>query len=424
MRKMFNQYKKILVLAVGGGNDSVSTLLLQLQLHKKFNYSPNSIDIVAVLPDCLEYQNLDTTDHPLINRINDHSTRSVGDKVMDAFPERILSQNKNIFPCLKINEIYGISMRNGSIGIHHALYYLLKNNEYDLVLAIDVGGDFIADFDNIDVLSPMMDGYMLYALKMIQQDIKHEKWNIDIIFSVFGLGTDGESTPLMLKSALNKLTDLKEYTFDHDDIKPFIDFYRNVVEKNRYSRTTDYTLLEITGEGHTNPSIFRGRFHTKTEPNKKDTVYYGTFEHYQNESFYGRFYLFKEINHVKNRYSFECSNGIEWFLRVQKESTKINHELNGQAYFDIGSVLNHKEYKNMSLFFGTPSNKFNHEQQMAILNDISHSVLNHVYDFAMIYTSFAHLVDNNLIVQKINDDLTLISHTQTDLCEYLIRLLK
>ena len=59
---MFNQYKKILVLAVGGGNDSVSTLLLQLQLNKKFNYSPDSIDIVAVLPDCLEYQNLDTTD--------------------------------------------------------------------------------------------------------------------------------------------------------------------------------------------------------------------------------------------------------------------------------------------------------------------------------------------------------------------------
>jgi hypothetical protein len=46
----------VLVLAVGGGNDSVSTLLLQKQLQESFGYSPEKISIVAVLPDCLDYQ--------------------------------------------------------------------------------------------------------------------------------------------------------------------------------------------------------------------------------------------------------------------------------------------------------------------------------------------------------------------------------
>ena len=44
------EYKKVLVLAVGGGNDSVSTVLLQLELNKQFHYKPEHIDIVAVLP--------------------------------------------------------------------------------------------------------------------------------------------------------------------------------------------------------------------------------------------------------------------------------------------------------------------------------------------------------------------------------------
>ena len=92
----FNKYKKVLVLAVGGGNDSVSTLLLQLQLNKKFGYSPDTIDIVAVLPDCLDYQNLTPTSHCLIGIINESTTRSVQGYVMNAFPERILAQNKNI----------------------------------------------------------------------------------------------------------------------------------------------------------------------------------------------------------------------------------------------------------------------------------------------------------------------------------------
>ena len=356
---MFSQYKKVLVLAVGGGNDSVSTLLLQLQLNKKFNYHPEKIDIVAVLPDCLDYHQLTPTSHSLVDVINENTSRSVQGYVMNAFPERILSQHKQIFSELHVDNIFGISMKNGSVGVSNALKFLVSQKNYDLILAIDVGGDFVAHKDNLDVLSPMMDGYMLYALKELQSFIKKENISTKIIFSIFGLGTDGESTPEMLHKALALLPGVKEYSFDKNDISPFITFYRDIVEKNRYSRTTDYTLLEITDTGHENPSNFRGRFHVKIHPTEKSQVYYGVFSHYQSEEFFGKFYLFENIDLVNNLYSKKCHNGIEWFTQVQTQKNKINHELNGQSYNNIGLIFNNKSLNNKSLFFGTPSRKFN-----------------------------------------------------------------
>lgn len=412
---MFSQYKKVLVLAVGGGNDSVSTLLLQLQLNKKFNYHPEKIDIVAVLPDCLDYHQLTPTSHSLVDVINENTSRSVQGYVMNAFPERILSQHKQIFSELPVDNIFGISMKNGSVGVSNALKFLVSQKNYDLILAIDVGGDFVAHKDNLDVLSPMMDGYMLYALKELQSFIKKENISTKIIFSIFGLGTDGESTPEMLHKALALLPGVKEYSFDKNDISPFITFYRDIVEKNRYSRTTDYTLLEITDTGHENPSNFRGRFHVKIHPTEKSQVYYGVFSHYQSEEFFGKFYLFENIDLVNNLYSKKCHNGIEWFIQVQTQKNKINHELNGQSYNNIGLIFNNKSLNNKSLFFGTPSRKFNENQQIDIAKDISKSILYGIYNYAIIYKDYKHLMDNHLYVEDINDDLTLVCSTLNDL---------
>lgn len=411
----FDFYKNVLVLAVGGGNDSVSTLLLQLQLNKKFGYSPEHIDIVAVLPDCLDYHNLTPTEHPLIDIININTSRSVQGYIMNAFPERILSQNKNIFPELPVDTIYGFSMKNGSVGISQALQHLVTKKHYDLILAIDVGGDFVAHKDNIEVLSPMMDGYMLYALKKLQDFLQQENIQTKMIFSIFGLGTDGESTPEMLHKALSLLPGVKEYAFDTNDITPFIDFYRDIVEKNRYSRTTDYTLLEITGQGHENPSSFRGRFHVKIHPTEKSHVYYGSFSHYQSEEFFGKFYLFENIEKVTNLYSQKANNGIQWFLNVQSQETKINHELNGQSYQDIGKILSKNSLNGKSLFFGTPSRKFNNQQQIEIAKDISKSILYGIYDFAIIYREHQDYMDSHLFVIPLNKDLTLVSSTLENL---------
>ena len=237
---------------------------------------------------------------------------------------------------------------------------------------------------------------------------------IDMIFSIFGLGTDGESTPDMLTKALSLLPDVEEYSFNKEDIAPFVSFYRSVVEKNRYSRTTDYTLLEITEVGHDNPSNFRGRFHVKTHPTEKSNVYYGVFSHYQNPDYFGKFYLFKNIEYVTNLYSNKAANGLEWFMNVQTESNKINHELNGQSYSNLGETLDNALLNNKSLFFGTPSRKFNPEQQVEIAKDISKSVLYGIYTYAIIYQSYKDLMDSHLYVENINSDLAIVSSTLED----------
>jgi hypothetical protein len=401
-------YKKVLVLAVGGGNDSVSTLLLQLQLNKTFGYNPEQIDIVAVLPDCLEYDNIINTNHSLVSIITKVSIRSIDNKIINAFPERILSQNKNIFPTLNINNIYGLSMIDGSFGILSALKYLLLSEEYDLVLSIDVGGDFIADKDNLEVLSPMMDGFMLYALKKLKSYIQKEKIKTEMLFSIFGLGTDGESTPKMLKKAMSLIPDIKEYSFNQEDVNSFITFYRDIVEPNRYSRTTDYTILEISNQKKDNPSKFRGRFHTKTDKDIKSKVYYGNFNHFQDESYFGKYYLFRDINNINNIYSKGVNSGLSWFINVQKQDSKINHELNGQSYSNIGKILNDSEFDEYSLLFATPSRKFNDDLQKEIVKDVSLSILNEVYDFALIYNEYESILNEKVIKLSLNKDLSII----------------
>lgn len=369
--------KNILVLAVGGGNDSVSTLLLQQQLHVEHGYCPENIHIVAVLPDCLDYHDLLPSPHPLVGIIQPTTTRSVQGKEMKAFPERILSTYKNELS-LPLSIIYGISMREGSKGVARGLQYLLDTGNYDMVLAIDVGGDFIAHQNNIEVLSPMMDGYMLSALRIINT-------SVPFIYCVFGLGTDGESTVLMLNEALS-LIDYYEGRFDAQALEPFIHFYRQKVEPNRYSRTADFTIREIQGVEHDNPALFRGRFHIKGEHEGKP--YYGEFLHFQDPHFFGKYYLFDDISHVHNRYSIACENGIEWFCTVQEKNTKINHELNGQAYMDIGAILRVGALSNKSLFFGTPSHKFNETQQVQISQDVFQAIKKGTYDLALVYSDY------------------------------------
>ena len=404
------EYKKVLVLAVGGGNDSVSTVLLQLELNKQFHYKPEHIDIVAVLPDCLEYYNLLKTKHNLISKIKENSKRFVGNKEINSFPERVLFNNKNLFKELNIKNIFGLSMEKGSVGILESLKYLLKE-DYDLILSIDVGGDFIAHKDNTEVLSPMMDGYMLYALKSLKSYIEEFNKKTDMLFSVFGLGTDGESTPEMLDKALDLLPNVKSYKFNKKNISKFIDFYYGIVEKDRYSRTTDFTIKEILEEPHENPTLFRGRFHTKPNKNKKSKIYYGNFNHFQDKKFFGRYYLFEDISLINNNYSHKSRNGLEWFLKVQNQKTKINHELNGQTY-NLEKIINSKNFDKETLFFGTPSRKFNKEQQIEIIKDINNMLINKIVDYAIVYKEYSEYLSNNIRKVELKNNLMLISKNE------------
>lgn len=400
---ILSKAKNPLVIAVGGGNDSVSTLLIQKQLQKTFGYNPDKITIVAMLPDCLEYVNTEETSNPLVTIITENTQRYVQGKLMNAFPERILSQNKNAINSLNVIQVYGLLMSKGSIGVASSLQYLITQEKYDLILAMDVGGDFIAVPENIEVLSPMMDAYMMYAFKYLKQNSKEFR-DIPIIYGVFGLGTDGETTPELLDKALENLN-AYEGTFNEEDVKDVINFYRETVEPNRYSRTTDFTIREIQGFEHDNPAQFRGRFHVQTNNDEKSNVNYGTFEHYQDKKYFSKYYLFTNIDAVSNPFAISCNNGLEWFVNIQSQKNKINHELNGQSY-NLKNIISFIE-KDIFLFFGTPSRKFNTIQQEEIAEQISLAVQNNIYDLVLVYEEQLPHFDG-LIYEKVGNELLLV----------------
>src|SRR4029079_6209350 len=154
--------------------------------------------------------------------------------------------------------------------------------------ACDIGGDFIAAPENHDVLSPMMDAYALDALRSLTA----ESSGPPIVYCVFGLGTDGESSPEMLREALRQLGDFFTGRFDPALIENVERFYRETVEPNRYSRTADFPLREIASPSPPpSKARYRARFHTR--PTKDQSgCYYGNFDHTFDPEHFGRYYLF------------------------------------------------------------------------------------------------------------------------------------
>lgn len=395
IREVLSFSKNPLILWVGGWNDTVTILMLKKQLEKDFWLNQNSFDVMWVLPDCLDYKWLSETGFPLIYWISDESKRLVEWKNMKDFPEKILASHKDIF---WISNVYGISNAKWTAWLNESLWLLLKSWKYDLVLACDVWWDFIASPDNHWVLSPLMDSYLLVALRELQRTS-----NIPFLYSVLWLWTDWESAPIMLDKALNHIDNKLEWTFDYQTVSEVADFYRWIVEPVRYSRTADFTIKEISWEWHPSPVPFRARFNIRPNPDSWVEKFYWYFDQTFDKKYYGKYYLFDSLLWVVNPYAVECRNWIEWFLKVQKFKTKVNHELNWQSYMDIWKVLWLKSEFNKSIFFWTPSAKFDDDTRGVIINKVVESVKTKIYDYAFVYTEdLKHEIESRAITQDIS----------------------
>jgi hypothetical protein len=353
--------KRVLTLAVGGGNDSVSSLAMMRQLGADFEFAPDDIVVGAMLPDCLDYHGCAPTSHPLVHEILPGSSRSVQGRSTSKFPERVLAEHKGSFPGLPISKILGFSMREGSEGLSRALAHVAAEGGFDLALAVDVGGDFIAIHENIHVLSPMMDGYMLRALKALEAS-----GALPMAYAVFGLGTDGETPPSMLREALRRIPGLELRAMEPGAIADIEAFHRRVVEPMRYSRTADFSFREIMGQGHPNPAAFRARFHVASPDGGSPLIHYGDFEHAFDEGLYAQYALFASAASVSNRFEAGCPDSLSWLMGASDIADRVNHELCGQAYGDLGQTPGWPELAGESLFVCTPSRKFKPEQALAI----------------------------------------------------------
>jgi hypothetical protein len=136
---------------------------------------------------------------------------------------------------------------------------------------------------------------------------------------------------------------------------------------------------------HNNPEVFRARFHTRPTA-EKSQAYLGTFLHFFDPAHYGRYYLFDRLEGIRNPFAVSCSHGVEWFLKIQNVARRINHEIQGQAYADVRSVLGLSPCgSRQSLYFGTPSRHFSEGVTKQIIQDVLQSVRTGVYDLALVY---------------------------------------
>lgn len=354
--------KRVLVLAVGGGNDSVSALLIVKSIADAAGEKP--FDIACMLPDVLEYGGVEqSASDPCLVEVGPDSERFSGGKAIGKFVEARLARDKDRAG-LPLEKIWGFRLSGGSRGVASALSALVESRGYGLVLAVDVGGDFVAVEENKEVLSPMMDGIMLAALRSLRGS---GGLGVPVFGALMGLGTDGESSPQMLDLAMGRLY-AQERSFDAGALGKQIAFYRECVEPLRYSRTADFAIREMEGAGHENPAVYRGRFHALAAGGEGQAgkVFYGNFMRAFDESRYGKFYVYGGVEAVQNPFALDCASTLEWFMKVQSEDEKLNCEMNGQTLPDLGSVLGDARYAGESMYFATPSRLFGEKDSLEI----------------------------------------------------------
>lgn len=387
--------KSALLFGVGGGNDSVTALLLREQLRLHYGFAPERLDIAAMMPDALEYRNYDATGHERAWRLRPDSERWVQGTRVTGFPEPLLARAAGRFG---VGSVYGLDMRAGAEGVYGGLSHLLTANGYDLVLACDVGGDFIAAPENVDVLSPMMDAYALHALRRLDTPGSLTRF----AYAIFGLGTDGESSPEMLARALANLGEYEDCRFDADVAPDVERFYRDVIEPNRYSRTADFTFREIRGGAdlHAEAEGYRVRFHTRPEP-KRRRSYTGAFEHPFDPTHYGRYLLFDRLDGVRNPFCVPCRSGLEWVRRTCDNPDRVHHEAVGLTLPDgEGHAVN----------VALASRKFSEPDRAAIFADTVSALRTGVYGAALVYREdLPASVPQGIGVRAVGEYLALLS---------------
>src|SRR5690242_15378878 len=84
---------KALLLGVGGGNDSVTQLILLEQLRTAYAMRISQVDIAAMLPDFLEYRGYDETGMANVWEVTPRTQRFMQGVHVTGFPEPLLAQN-------------------------------------------------------------------------------------------------------------------------------------------------------------------------------------------------------------------------------------------------------------------------------------------------------------------------------------------
>lgn len=352
--------RKLLVLAVGGGNGGISTLWLLQQMQHSHGLDPEIIDLLCMLPDGVDYHGLLPATIDGLFEVTPASYRTIGGERVKPFPEPTLAAHKGDFG---LRGVYGACLTRGTVGFSQTLHELVEREKYDLLLAVDVGGGFIATDENTRVLSPWMDAYAAFALQKLQVN---EVCPIEV--AVMGLGTDGESTPEMIESALARVQPHSEGLLEAASLSEITRFYQDFVRPKRQSQTGDLMVEAISGRLKSGYTVSR-YFHVRQ--------WMGTHKFVAEQAFHldprhaGKYYLFNGIHRIGNRFIRQCNSSLEWVRMTQDPQMRFQHELVNQTV--EGGLM------------ATPSWLFPPQQREEILAEVKKALKTGHYEKVFLY---------------------------------------
>lgn len=351
-----NKYKKALLLGTGGGNDIVSTIIPAQHLQKR----EMQTDAAGVLsPGAIHRYNGNL--ECIVNRI-----QGCVNRVIPAPQEIPVSFIDNSLPkfvrdeSLEISNFYNFSIRYGTSRLVEEFNKLITQEGYDLVVAVDVGGDILAR-GNQDptVLSPMMDFTSLYLLSQLK---------VDSFLLEFGLGTDGELRPPGMEEILNELKEdglmLHESKISAKDIE--VKRFRNVFDKVKKERAGHTGVMTLQTLDNKSGEDIITQYRFRSQINKK--IWYTPFEIVLPNQYAGKTYLIDGKGLAKKRMqtAFSYQNSLEQYVKLKCICPEWKTEMDLFYLWSQDNWTTPKRQGN-SLFLLVPSTRIPSKQREEII---------------------------------------------------------
>lgn len=350
------KYKKALLIGTGGGNDIVSTLIPAMHLQKK----GLKTDIAGVLSPAAIHI-FDGKLESVVNEISEKTSRFIPTPTnthisfVDGYLPNVVNDNG-----IEINKFYDFSTRFGTTKLIKEVNELIKQNNYDLVIAVDVGGDILArGKKDSKILSPMMDFTTLYLLNNLK---------VDSYLLEFGLGTDGELRPRGMKEILNELKKDNLLLYESKMLAKDLEIqkFRNVFDEIKKIRAghTAVMTLQTLDDKLGKDIISKYRFRSQIEKQKWHTP----FEVVLPNEYFGKTYLINgsELAKKRTKTIFPYENSLEQYIRLKNISPKWKTEMDLFYLWSENNWSSTKKEGN-SLFFLTPSTNIPKNQRNEII---------------------------------------------------------
>ncbi|MEI7749407.1 MAG: DUF1152 domain-containing protein [Candidatus Moraniibacteriota bacterium] len=281
-----------------------------------------------------------------------------------------------------VGKYFDLSIRFGTEKLILDLERLIETEGYDLIVAVDVGGDvFARGRKDPTVLTPLADFALLYAISRLP---------VDSVLVGIGLGTDGELRPTGMSEILAGLrTDgslISEFRLSATD--PAVIALRKLYEKVSAIRkgNTMGRLLQTLEVDQDIP--IRHRHHSQIG-GRSWNVYYDSVIPGEYASIAYVVNL-KMLAESRRETAFAFSNPLEQYVRMKRVTTEWATELDlGYVWSDQDWMSPHREGYCLHLL--VPSRRIPFETRMEIL---SHGIRKTEADYALV----------------LNDDIALLSH--------------